>query len=150
MKIQTLEDAIAFAALSHKGQMDENGLPYITHPLRVMLRLHTDDERIVGVLHDVIEDCGVTCERLRALGYNENVVEALGYVSKLPEEKGNYEAFVDRIKHGPVLAIKVKLADLADNMDPNRQTASSEKNQHRLKRYSRAKGILEEALHKRV
>jgi hypothetical protein len=38
----SLEDAIALAALAHHGQVDKAGVPYILHPLRVMLRMATD------------------------------------------------------------------------------------------------------------
>lgn len=49
-----LEEAISIAVLTHKGQTDKAGQPYILHPLRVMMRLHTTEERIVAILHDVI------------------------------------------------------------------------------------------------
>jgi len=62
----TLEDAIAFAVEAHHGQKDKNGQPYILHPLRVMLRLESERERIVGVLHDVIEDTPTTLDDLLA------------------------------------------------------------------------------------
>ncbi len=52
----TLEDAIRLAVEAHQGQRDKIGQPYILHPLRVMFRLTSETERIVGVLHDVIED----------------------------------------------------------------------------------------------
>jgi (p)ppGpp synthase/HD superfamily hydrolase len=65
----TLEDAIAFAAEKHGAEPkpDKAGQPYILHPLRVMLdpSLRTDEERITAVLHDIMEDCGVTAEQLR-------------------------------------------------------------------------------------
>jgi (p)ppGpp synthase/HD superfamily hydrolase len=142
----TIEDAIAFAAQKHKGQKDKIGAAYIYHPLNVMRRLETDEERIAGVLHDIVEDCGVTLADLRELGYNDTVVGALDYLSKRPEEEDDYEAFIDRIKQGPVLAIKVKLADLADNMDPTRRTEDNEKTRKRLVKYQRAVDILTEAL----
>ncbi|MGZ7078608.1 MAG: GTP pyrophosphokinase, partial [Thermoanaerobaculia bacterium] len=63
--MSTLERAIAIAAEKHAGQTDKAGAPYILHPLRVMLRVSTNDERITAVLHDVVEDCGVTLEDLR-------------------------------------------------------------------------------------
>ena len=55
--MSTLQRAIEIAVEAHKGQADKAGAPYIFHSLRVMLSLKTDDERIVGVLHDVVEDC---------------------------------------------------------------------------------------------
>jgi (p)ppGpp synthase/HD superfamily hydrolase len=150
MSIQTIEDAIAFAAQKHKGQKDKNGAAYIYHPLNVMRRLDTDEERIVGVLHDVIEDCGVTLANLRELGYSDAVVEALDFLSKRPEEGGIYYAFIDRIRQGPVLAIKVKLADLADNMDPTRRTEDNEKTRERQAKYQIAVDMLTEALRLKI
>ena len=52
-----LEKAIKIAVEAHTGQVDKGGNPYILHPLRVMLSRNTEEERIVGVLHDVVEDC---------------------------------------------------------------------------------------------
>lgn len=57
MTLNTLERAIAIAAEAHAGQADKGGAPYILHPLRVMLAMSGDDERIAAVLHDVCEDC---------------------------------------------------------------------------------------------
>ncbi len=54
----TLENAIALAVEAHRGQKDKNGTPYILHPLRVMFRVETEIERVVAVLHDVVEDTG--------------------------------------------------------------------------------------------
>ena len=84
----TLEDAIALAALKHKGQTDKAGAPYILHPLRVMLGLGphaTEDERIAAVLHDVIEDCDVPFEYLEKMRYSDAVIEALRGVTKTDE-----------------------------------------------------------------
>ena len=50
----TLERAIAIAAAAHAGQVDKAGQPYILHPLRVMLRVHTPEERMAAVLNDVV------------------------------------------------------------------------------------------------
>ena len=55
--MSTLERAIAIAAKAHAGQVDKAGAPYVLHPLRIMLRKSSIDERIVAVLHDVCEDC---------------------------------------------------------------------------------------------
>jgi (p)ppGpp synthase/HD superfamily hydrolase len=51
-----LNRAIILAVEAHAGQTDKAGDPYILHPLRVMLRFTDPTERIVAVLHDVIED----------------------------------------------------------------------------------------------
>ncbi len=69
----TLEDAIALAVEAHRGQKEKTGEPYILHPLRVMFRVETEIERVVAVLHDVIEDTGRTPDNLRALGFSAEV-----------------------------------------------------------------------------
>ena len=81
-----LEKAIKIAVEAHSGQVDKGGNPYILHPLRVMLFLDTEEERIVGVLHDVVEDCeGWSWERLKEEGCSEKIIEALQSVSKFKE-----------------------------------------------------------------
>jgi guanosine-3',5'-bis(diphosphate) 3'-pyrophosphohydrolase len=54
--MSTLERAICIAASAHAGQVDKAGAPYILHVLRVMLAMSSEEERIVAVLHDVLED----------------------------------------------------------------------------------------------
>jgi (p)ppGpp synthase/HD superfamily hydrolase len=131
----TLDDAILLAAQAHHGQRDKNGQPYILHPLRVMFRLDTESERIVGVLHDVIEDTKYTAEDLRQMGYPEEILQALDGVTKREGEP--YEDFVFRSKANPI-ARRVKLADLEDNMDLRRMTGVTPKDMERLARYRKA------------
>jgi (p)ppGpp synthase/HD superfamily hydrolase len=132
----TLEHAIALAVEAHQGQLDKAGQPYILHPLRVMFRLETEIERIVGVLHDVIEDSEVTFDDLRRMGYAEEVMTALAGVTRREDE--TYEAFVERSLAHPV-SRRVKRADLEDNMDIRRCLPElTEQDFERLKRYRRA------------
>src|SRR5258708_36999700 len=76
-RMSTLERAIVIAAEGHAGQLDKAGNPYILHPLRVMLRLDTNEERIAGVLHDVVEDCGWTSDDLRDKGVSSAVLRSV-------------------------------------------------------------------------
>ena len=131
----TLEDAIALAVQAHRGQVDKAGQPYILHPLRVLFRLESEEERIVAVLHDVIEDTPTTPADLRALGYSEEILQALDCVTNRANE--TYEAFIERAASNP-LARRVKLADLEDNMDLRRMRTLTDHDQQRLQRYLRA------------
>ena len=134
--MSTLERAIAIAAEAHAGQVDKAGAPYILHPLRVMLACQTDEERIVGVLHDVCEDCpGWDFARLRAEGFSEQVIAGLDAVTK--REGEDYPAFVRRAAADPI-GRAVKRADLADNSDLSRIAAPSERDHARLERYRAA------------
>ncbi|MBX3247946.1 MAG: GTP pyrophosphokinase [Myxococcales bacterium] len=135
-----LERAIAIAAQAHRGVVDKAGAPYILHPLRVMLAQTTNDARIVGVLHDVVEDSDWTFEALRAEGFSEPVLEALVAVTKTPEEHGSeegYERFVRRAAAHPI-GRAVKLADLEDNADLSRIAAPTVADHARVEKYRRA------------
>ena len=132
----TLDRAIQIAAQAHEGQRDKAGDPYILHPLRMMLRMRQDEERIVAVLHDVVEDSDWTLDDLRREGFSEVVVEAVDALTRREDE--TYEAFVERAGRYP-LARQVKLADLEDNMDVTRLRSITEKDQARLDRYHRAR-----------
>lgn len=140
-----LERALEIAMEVHRGQHDKAGAPYILHPLRVMLRMKDDEGRLVGVLHDVLEDSREKPDpadrwdqaRLRAEGFPEKVVEAVGLLTKPVDADGKemaYDAYVARLQHDP-LARRVKLSDLTDNMDESRLKDRSEKSLSRLAKY---------------
>ena len=138
--MSNLESAIALSIAAHRGQVDKGGQPYILHPLRVMLRLESDPDRIVGVLHDVVEDNKeYPISRLESLGYSKEILEALDCVTRRPEE--NYDDFVGRIKLNR-MATRVKLADLEDNMDIRRLANMSTVDHGRLEKYRKAWGEL--------
>lgn len=136
---QTLERAIAIAAVAHEGQVDKGGSPYILHPLKVMLRVSTLEERIVAVLHDVVEDSGISLDDLRKEGFSETVLAAIESVTKLPGE--SYELFVDRAAQNPIGRV-VKLADLEENSDLSRIAQPSWEDLERIEKYRRAIGRL--------
>lgn len=132
----TLERAIQIATEAHKGQFDKAGKDYIGHPLRVMEMGKTEDEKIVGVLHDVVEDSSWTFEALEAEGFSKEVIDALRCVTKT-SEKENYDDFIERVKRNP-LAAAVKVNDLTDNMDIRRLPYLSDKDVKRLRKYLKA------------
>ncbi len=134
--MSTIERAIQIATEAHKGQFDKAGREYIGHPIRVMEMGKTEDEKIVGVLHDVIEDTDWTFERLEAEGFSQEVINALRCVTKTSENE-NYDEFIDRVKKNP-LAASVKINDLTDNMDIRRLPYLSDKDVKRLKKYLKA------------
>ncbi len=139
--MSTLERAIAIAATAHAGQHDKAGAAYILHPLRVMLRLSTDAERITAVLHDVIEDCdGWSLERLISEGFSPEIIEALKSVTKREGEA--YDDFVKRACENPI-GRRVKLSDLRDNCDLSRISQPTAKDHERMARYRRAIAYIE-------
>ena len=131
-----LDRAKAIATSAHDGQVDKAGMAYIYHPMRVMNMGKTVEEKIAGVLHDVVEDSDWTFEMLEKEGIPKNVIDALRCVTKLSEDE-DYEHFIDRVKTNP-LAVKVKINDLKDNMDITRLGEVTEKDLPRLNKYIRA------------
>jgi (p)ppGpp synthase/HD superfamily hydrolase len=109
-----LARAIQLAVSYHGLDMGKDGQPYILHPLRVMLNARTDEERIVAVLHDVLEDTHCTAAHLKTVGVPERLVDAVLTLTKRRDE--HYSDFIERISQNP-LATRVKLLDLQDNMD---------------------------------
>ena len=131
-----LDRAKAIATSAHEGQVDKAGKPYIDHPIRVMNMGKTVEEKIAGVLHDVVEDSDWTFEMLEKEGIPKDVMDALRCVTKLSEDE-DYDHFIERVKTNP-LAVKVKLNDLKANMDITRLGEVTEKDLARLNKYIRA------------
>ena len=69
-----LEKAIKIAVTAHFGAKDRGGKPYILHPLNVMMRVEKEDEKIVAILHDVVEDTDWTFDALRKEGFSEIII----------------------------------------------------------------------------
>jgi len=135
----TIEKAIETAAKAHAGQLDKGGEPYILHPLRVMLRMNNNLERMAAVLHDVVEDSDITLEKLSEEGFSAEVIEAVAALTKLPGETRLQAA--ERAARNPI-ARMVKLADNAENMDISRIPNPTEKDIARLHEYEAVRKIL--------
>ena len=134
--MSTLERAIAIAAEAHAGAVDKAGAPYILHPIRVMLGVSTAAERIVAILHDVVEDSVWTFDALRAEGFSEEIIGGLESVTKRDEDEP-YDEFVARAAANPI-GKQVKLADLKDNLDLSRLSNPTKKDLVRTEKYRRA------------
>lgn len=148
---QQLDTAIKVATVCHSGQFDKNGKPYILHPLRVMFKMDSMNDMIAAVLHDVIEDSSdVLCaeypisstienlpdraiETLKCLGFDLDIIITVDMLSK-NRFQYTYQGYVDRVKKDNS-AIKIKIADLEDNMDMRRLSSEDIDNGNRLKRY---------------
>lgn len=140
-RVYLLEKAIQLAVGAHHGQRDKVGQPYILHPLRMMLRMDTDWERIVAILHDVVEDTPITLTDLRRAGFPQVVLVAVDCLTK--REGESYAQFIQRAKANPI-ARRVKMADLEDNMDLRRLPRVTAADHKRLEKYRRALAELRE------
>ena len=131
-----LSKAITLALKAHEGQFDKSGMPYAGHIMRVMAAGRTIDEKIVGVLHDVVEDTDWTFDALLNEGFPVHIVDALRCVTKVSDCEP-YDEFIERVKSNP-LAVTVKINDLTDNMDVCRYKELSEWDVKRLRKYLKA------------
>lgn len=110
----TLETAIIYAIKAHRGKKDLQGLPYVLHPIAVMLQMDTDEERILALCHDISEDTNMTAEMVaNALNMSDEWatwLDALTHKKNMP-----YEDYIEGIKPYPV-AVRVKIADMKHNL----------------------------------
>lgn len=137
--MSTLEKAIQIAAMAHAGQLDKAGEKYILHPIRVMLQVATEEEKIAAMLHDVVEDSGFTLEKLREEGFSDDILEAVDALTKRPGET-RIEAAERAAENN--IARTVKLADNADNSDLSRIKNPTKKDLARLEEYKKVRVIL--------
>jgi len=135
-----LEKAIMIAVNAHRGQLDKQDLPYVLHPLRVMLKQKDPEARVAAVLHDVVEDTEVSLEDLAGAGFSAEALEAVRLLTH--DKSVPYLDYVKAIAADPI-ARQVKLADLEDNLDPSRILNMTAKDLARLEKYREAKVILE-------
>lgn len=143
VSMSSLNNAIDLAVRAHAGQFDKADEPYILHPLRVMLKMKTERERIVAVLHDVVEDSWITLESLLSLGYDKEIVNAIDHLTR--RHGGSYENFIERVSECK-MATRVKIADLEDNMDLTRLKEIREVDRRRNEKYLVALHRLRQAL----
>jgi len=121
-----LGQSIEIMRKAHEGQIDKSGRPYYLHPLRVAMRLAncTAAERHAALLHDVVEDTSVTLEHLREMGYSEEVLELVELLTRRNADGESHNRYIERIVQSRnVYALRVKLADVYDNMSPARTRA---------------------------
>jgi (p)ppGpp synthase/HD superfamily hydrolase len=144
-EISVVAVAAGFANFVHRGQIDKAGQPYFYHPARVarsLRKLGMDDAVVAaGYLHDVVEDTPATAEDLLDLGFSQRTVDAVKLVTKKPGQ--SLDGYYGAIRKNPD-AMQVKIADIADNLDPERLKLLLPSVQERLKeKYLRAIQYLE-------
>lgn len=127
-----LQKAIDLAHQAHAQQVDKGGQPYINHPLRVMAKMETPREKIVAVLHDAVEDSALTLEDLLNQGFPADIVDSIAALTKISGE--DYEAYLQRVM-GNAIALRVKIADMTDNLDISRIPHPTAKDWQRLAKY---------------
>ena len=101
------------------GKLDKSGIPYIVHLMKVYEGVSDYQEKIVALMHDILEDTDITYDDLKEFGYDEELLLILKYLTK---EKGEYYPdYIDRlISSNNIHVLNIKLSDLKHNMDITR------------------------------
>lgn len=112
-----LSKALEICYQAHANQVDKAGKPYYLHPIQVALMCNTIDEKVVALLHDVIEDTDYTIDDLIRIGFSKEIIDAIECITK----KGNepYENYIKRVSENPI-AKAVKINDITHNSDLTR------------------------------
>ncbi len=125
--LQLLKRAFAFASEAHVGQKRNSGEPYITHPVSVsfiLASLNMDmDVLVAGLLHDTVEDTGITLENIEN-NFGSEVAQLVDGVTKLSrlEYHSKEERQVENLRKmflamaRDIRVIIIKLADRLHNM----------------------------------
>ncbi len=125
--LDLIEKAYSYAYEKHKDQKRSSGEPYFVHVLNVayeLAKLKTDPNTIcAGLLHDVIEDCGVEKEEF-VDEFGEEIYEMVEAVTKISNLKFTDEKEYQAVNHRKILiamakdvrVILVKLVDRLHNM----------------------------------
>ena len=140
------QKAMQIAYAAHHGQTDCNGMPYVFHPYHLAEQMDDEISCCVALLHDVAEDTEVTLDEL-AKNFPQEVIEALKLLTH--EKDTDYFEYVRKIKDNPT-AKKVKLADLAHNMDRSRIVDSSAVSAEKLNKWDEKYGKAMEILTREI
>jgi len=126
-EVRRVERAYVFAEKCHEGQLRQSGDPYITHPLAVahiLADMHMDHESLMAaMLHDVIEDTGVTKGQI-SRRFGRPVADLVDGVSKLTgiefqskaEQQAESFQKMTLAMSRDIRVVLVKLADRLHNM----------------------------------
>ena len=117
--------ALERASTWHDGQWRRHPterIPYIAHPATVGFLLqragYSDEIIAAGILHDVIEDCGVTREEV-ATSFNEHIADLVAWMSEpknIPSWKDRKELYRQQLTQAPDEALIIKAADCIANL----------------------------------
>lgn len=129
------EQTLLYVTKAHLGQVDKGGRPYIMHLLAVSERMERTEEKVVALLHDIVEDTACTLTQLTTFGFSDEIVQAVDALTRRSDEI--YMTYIERLSKNP-LALTVKIEDLKQNMDLSRLHIVTKRDLSRNKRYQKA------------
>lgn len=148
-ELKPLARANMLVIMVFKDKVDKAGNIYLRHLNKVADSFQEENEKIVALLHDLVEDTSFTFEDLKALDFSDSIISSLRL---LTNDCANYEEYIERlVVSDDYIAKKVKLVDLLDNMNLNRLNKITKKDIKRVKdKYLFAYTKLIEDLERRI
>lgn len=141
-KYQTIKetDNLIFKALEivttlFENDVDKGGLSYMLHLIYVYKHVSSVEEKVVALLHDVLEDKDVSSDDLLEVGFPKKIVDDVLILTRV--KPTSYEDYIDNmIKKASREALNVKAVDLENNIDLRRIKNPTVKDYQRVeKRY---------------
>ena len=127
--------AFSLCMVKHWKQKDKAGKRYVWHPIHVMINVKGYNEKIVALLHDIVEDTEVTVPDLKNLKFSKEVIEAVDVITKKKDQE--YFSYLKSIRDNSI-AKKVKIEDLKHNSDLKRLRSITQKDIDRAIKYKKA------------
>ena len=131
----SLIKAMWISMKAHRGQKDRAGKLYIFHPAHVAFHCKGKKEKIVGWLHDTVEDSEITIGDIRAEGFSKEITDAVDILTHKPYVE--YMVYIEGIYENEIAKV-VKLKDLEHNMRRKRIKNPTEEDFKRWEKYERA------------
>lgn len=127
------EKAYRIAKIAHAGQTDKAGKDYFTgHILFVTNMVKTTEEKIVALLHDVVEDTSISLKFLINENFPAYLIKSIDAITKRKNE--SYDEYIKRVALDEI-ATEVKKADLTHNSDLSRLNIITQKDLARVQKY---------------
>lgn len=119
-----VERAIELSYQLYDGRLEENGAPFISHPIEIALKMRTNEAKIAALFHDALEEGRLSIEDLIKNGFSEQTIEICKALYKKEEE--NYEEYIKKVKTNNV-ARSIKIEDIKYNIRKGEKVLGSEK-----------------------
>ena len=128
-----LEKALLLIETYFKGKVDKAGKPYTNHLIAVSEQVDSEEDKIVALLHDIIEDTDISIEELNRV-IPMKLIERILLLTHDP--KCTYDEYITNILDcGDIHVIRIKMADMWHNMDLSRLDIITTKDLQRFKKY---------------
>lgn len=128
-----LEEVLLLIERYFNGKVDKSGKPYINHLISVSEQVESQEDKVVALLHDIIEDTNISIEELSKI----IPMNLIGRILVLTHSnKDTYDEYINKILNcGDIHVIRIKMADMWHNMNLSRLNTITSKDIQRFKKY---------------